>query len=332
MSEEQTQKAMIVATKTGLQLRSLDDFWRYAKFVAASGFAPKGMEKPESVVVAMQMGAELGITPMAALQNIAVINGRPSVFGDTALALVRNSGELESFEETYVGRIGTDEFGARCVVKRKGCKAATEEFTIADAKLAKLWGKPGPWSEYPKRMLRFRARSYALRDHFGDILKGFRTVEEAHDINPQGFEHAKPVTDADPEGAEDAASMPETQLPPEPPKRTRRGRPAKPKAHEPAPPANPKAPPEESDEIPGLENPSAADSAEAKESSAADRLKLRCEESGISIGQLLEWARETGNADDSVDSLEFWHETDPDSVARTLAAFSSVKKAILENA
>jgi hypothetical protein len=53
---------------------------------------------------------------------------------------------------------------------------------MSDAKRAKLVGKPGPWSEYPTRMLRFRARGYVLRDLCGDVLKGLRTVEEARDI------------------------------------------------------------------------------------------------------------------------------------------------------
>lgn len=183
----------------GVQLASLEEAYRFANAIVASGFAPKGMEKPEAVLVAIQLGAEIGLTPMAALQNTAVINGRPAIYGDAALALVRSSGLLESYKEEEIGEAGSDGHGYRVTAARKGNQAAVETFTVADAKRAKLWGKAGPWSDYPKRMLRFRARGYVLRDLFGDILKGLRTVEEARDI-PSEPVNVTPVSEKVSEG------------------------------------------------------------------------------------------------------------------------------------
>ena len=100
MSEEiitnNAPKAQITLNKNGLQLATLDDLWRFSQYVVKSGFAPKGMDKPESVLIAIEMGFEVGLSPMAALQNTAVVNGRPTIYGDAALALVRGSGLLES--------------------------------------------------------------------------------------------------------------------------------------------------------------------------------------------------------------------------------------------
>jgi len=166
---------------SGVQLTSLEDAFRFAKAIVSSGFAPRGMEKPESVLVALQWGAELGLTPMAALSNIAVVNGQPSLFGDAALALVRSSGQLESYSEEEVGERGKDSFGYKITAKRKGFDPQSETFTTSDAKTAKLWGKTGPWTDYPARMLKFRARGFLLRDVFGDVLKGLRTMEEVRD-------------------------------------------------------------------------------------------------------------------------------------------------------
>ena len=174
-------KAPINFGEQGVQLASLEDAFRFANAVAASGFAPRGMEKPEAILVAIQLGAELGLTPMSALQNIAVINGRPAIYGDAALALVRSSGLLEVFREEEIGEAGKDTQGVKVTAKRKGFDEAQEVFTVADAKLSKLWGKAGPWSDYPKRMLKFRARGFILRDLFGDVLKGLRTMEEVRD-------------------------------------------------------------------------------------------------------------------------------------------------------
>jgi len=175
-------KAPITFGDSGVKLASLEDAYRFANAIVASGFAPRGMEKPEAVLVAIQLGAEIGLSPMAALQNTAVINGRPAIYGDAALALVRGSGLLVSYKEEEIGEPGSDAHGYRVTAVREGDQTAVETFTVGDAKRAKLWGKNGPWSDYPKRMLRFRARGYVLRDLFGDVLKGLRTVEEARDI------------------------------------------------------------------------------------------------------------------------------------------------------
>lgn len=167
--------------RQGVQLGTYEDLFRFAKSVALSGFAPKGMEKPESVLVAIQLGLELGITPMSALQNIAVINGRPGIFGDAALALARSSGLVDSYTQKIEGE--GEKRQAVVATKRKGAaEAIVTTFSVADAKAAGLWGKPGPWSQYPERMLLFRARGFNLRDNFGDVLKGLRTVEELGDI------------------------------------------------------------------------------------------------------------------------------------------------------
>lgn len=186
MSEEiitnNAPKAQIALNKNGLQLATLDDLWRFSQYVVKSGFAPKGMDKPESVLIAIEMGFEVGLSPMAALQNTAVVNGRPTIYGDAALALVRGSGLLESYSETPVGEAGKDSFGYCITAKRKGDNSTySETFTVADAKQAGLWGKSGPWSQYPARMLKFRARGFLLRDAFGDVLKGMRTFEEVRD-------------------------------------------------------------------------------------------------------------------------------------------------------
>lgn len=104
-------KSPITFGDSGVKLASLEDAYRFANAICASGFAPRGMEKPEAVLVAIQLGAEIGLSPMAALQNTAVINGRPAIYGDAALALVRGSGLLVSYKEEEIGEPGTDGHG-----------------------------------------------------------------------------------------------------------------------------------------------------------------------------------------------------------------------------
>jgi hypothetical protein len=184
-------KAAIAIGNRGIEFTDLDSLWRFSTAVSKSGLAPKGIQTPEAITVAIQMGLEVGLTPMSALQNIAVINGRPSIWGDAQLAIVRSTGKLELFEEWYEqgGKrlqrnpsTYTDDTTAVCRSKREGYAPSETSFSVADSKLAKLWGKEGPWSQYPARMLKFRARSFNLRDGFGDALKGLLSAEEAQDL------------------------------------------------------------------------------------------------------------------------------------------------------
>lgn len=163
-------------TSFSLAPTTFEEAIRFAEILAKSDFTPRDYQgKPGNVLAALQMGAELGLAPMQALQNISVINGRPSVWGDAALAIVRNSPHFESMNETDDGTTAT------CVMKRKGHPAITRQFSMDDARRAGLLAKKGPWQEYPARMRQMRARSWALRDLFPDVLRGLITREEAQD-------------------------------------------------------------------------------------------------------------------------------------------------------
>ncbi|MFW9927757.1 MAG: transcriptional regulator [Candidatus Thorarchaeota archaeon] len=134
--------------------------------------------KPANILIAMQMGAPLGFNPVQAVQNIAVIKGKPCLYGDALLSLVRASGLLEEITEEIL------EDRAICTVKRIGEKPVTRTYTIEDAKKAGLLSKNN-WVTHPKRMKQMRARTFALRDVFPDVLLGFTSVEEIQDYPSQ---------------------------------------------------------------------------------------------------------------------------------------------------
>ena len=165
----------IALDQHGVQLRSFDEMARFCKAIVNSGLAPKSFNSPEAVMVAIQHGMELGLAPMQALQSIAIVNGKPVVYGDTALAIATAHPAFLDIEETVEGNVAT------CVVKRRDRSAVVRTFSEADAKKAGLWGKSGPWQQYPSRMLQMRARSWALRDAFPDALRGLGIREEVQD-------------------------------------------------------------------------------------------------------------------------------------------------------
>jgi len=164
-------------TTFNFQITSMKDALEYAKLIADSDLAPKDYRgKPGNVLIAIQYGVEIGLKPMQAIQNIAVINGRPAIWGDAMIALVQSHPVCEYIKE-YI-----KDNTAYCTVKRRGeDDEYTYEFSKEDAKTANLLGKAGVWQQYPDRMLQMRARGFALRDKFSDVLKGIAIREEVQD-------------------------------------------------------------------------------------------------------------------------------------------------------
>lgn len=162
--------------------QNMQEAMRLAEMLSNSNMVPNDyIGKPGDILAAMMMGHELGLTAMRSVQNIAVINGRPTMWGDALLALVQASPVYGGLTETF----DEDTMTAACVAWRKGDSENkhTATFSKADAEKAGLWTKAKtPWITYPKRMLQMRARSFALRNTFADALSGLIAREEAEDI------------------------------------------------------------------------------------------------------------------------------------------------------
>jgi len=168
------------ARATALEPQNLPEAMKFAELLADSGMVPRDYAgKPGACLVAIQMGRELNLPPLQAMQNISIINGRPSLWGDAALAVARSHPAFAGIAETIEGE--GDARVAVCTIERRGERPVERRFSMADAKRAKLNTKSGPWTDYPDRMLQMRARSWALRDVFPDALKGLHIAEEAQD-------------------------------------------------------------------------------------------------------------------------------------------------------
>lgn len=168
----------------GLQITNIEDLQRMCGLVIASGLAPKSFDTPAKVAIAIQRGAEIGLSPMQSLDSFYVTNGKVTIWGDAIPALVRASGTCKEIKETVSG--DGDQRTAVC----RGIRSDTGEeaecsFSVADAKRAGLWGKSGPWSQYPDRMLKMRARSWLARDLWADVLRGLAIKEEVEDYEPR---------------------------------------------------------------------------------------------------------------------------------------------------
>lgn len=174
----QTEQSHLAPRTGGFDLspQTFEQAVRFSHMLADSDFVPKDFKgKPGNCLIAMQWGAEIGLKPLQSLQNLAVINGRPALWGDSVIAIVRGSPLCEYVIENDDGHT------AYCRVKRRGEPEQTRAFSMDDAKAAGLAGKQGPWVQYPKRMRQMRARAFAMRDVFPDVLRGLPVAEEVMD-------------------------------------------------------------------------------------------------------------------------------------------------------
>jgi hypothetical protein len=171
----------IQLASNGMQVATVAQAYAFSELMEMAGWLPKGVAKA-GATIAIVAGRALGLDPFQAVQGIAPINGRPTIWGDSMVAVVKASGLVEDEQVEYVPDKRNCQ-GVRYIIKRKGIATPYEgTFTKADAEKAGLWGKSGPWTQYPTRMLLNRARAFALRDGFADVLKGFRCAEEEMDV------------------------------------------------------------------------------------------------------------------------------------------------------
>ena len=178
--------AASTAIRPVLVPQTFDQLVRFAELAAGSDLMPKDYRgKPANVMIAVQMGSELGLSPMQSVNSIAVINGRAGVWGDGLIGICRQSPLCQDIKETIEG--DGDQRTATCVATRRGSSPCASRFSVADAKRAGLWGKD-IWAKYPDRMLQNRARGFALRDAFPDLLRGLKTVEELRDTPPDTYQ------------------------------------------------------------------------------------------------------------------------------------------------
>jgi hypothetical protein len=191
----------------GLSASNWEEGFKIAKVLADSDLVPKAYQgKPADVVVAMQYGAEIGLPPMASLQSLAVINGKPGLYGDGFLAVIQASANYVKHREYYLTPAGEvvhslrnshfnhDDTRAVCEFYRRGVpEPFVREFSIGDAKRAKLWGKEGPWTNYPARQLQWRARGFAGRDGFAAELRGMNIVTALEDMPPDDAPERPPL-------------------------------------------------------------------------------------------------------------------------------------------
>ena len=175
----------------GVLPKSYNELLQFAGLYHNSGLAPKSFTTVQQLAIAIGMCLELERPILTGIQDMAVINGKVSIYGDAALAIVRRSGLLEYIKEREEGKPYSDSWVFTCEIKRKGAPESRKGiWSWEDAKRAgfdspktkdgrdDIWS---PWTRFTRRMMQFKARNFVLRDEFGDVIKGMTLAEDAQD-------------------------------------------------------------------------------------------------------------------------------------------------------
>lgn len=162
-------RALITLPQTG------DSVWetrkQQAEIMIRSGLLPRTLNTPEQVITIMMMADMLGLAPLAAINGIDVLQGKPTVKPQLMLALIRRSGHLKLMEVT--------DDGTTCTVKmQRGSEPVhVETFSMDDARALGLADKDN-WRKQAKTMRKWRAIAAAARIVFPDVIWGMYTPEE----------------------------------------------------------------------------------------------------------------------------------------------------------
>ncbi len=167
------------ATPKGIVPQTIEEVLTLSETFACSQMCPQVFRgNVQDVATVIFYGLEVGLPPFQAMQNIAVVNGRPCLWGDALPALIYKHGH--QLEEKIEGE--GDDMVATCTLTRGDTgQKITKTFTIKQAKKAGLFSKKGVWQTYPDRMLQMRARSFAVRDGASDAMVGLAVAEEVQD-------------------------------------------------------------------------------------------------------------------------------------------------------
>jgi len=178
----------------GIRPGDFDELNRFATLVHRAHLSPQSFDTPEKIAIGILTNMELGRPIITGLQDLAIINGKCGIYGDASMAMVTASGlmDLGYPKETETGTPYEDSWTFTFTVKRKGGVEHTGRWTWVESKRAgfdnpqlKRGGNDNfsPWRRFTRRMMQWKARNYVMRDVFGDVLKGMKTVEDLHDMD-----------------------------------------------------------------------------------------------------------------------------------------------------
>lgn len=185
--EVATQRVNMVADFTTGIYGSSDSFnlaYQMAKGLSASTIVPQHFQRNEAnCLIAISQARKFDIDPLTVMQNLYVIQGRPSWKSSFLIAMINNSGKFD-FELQYEETTDKDgnPYSCKCWTEKDGRKVEGITVTMKMADDEGWTKKNGTkWKTLPQLMLRYRAASFFANLNCPELTSGMYTREEMLD-------------------------------------------------------------------------------------------------------------------------------------------------------
>lgn len=192
MSEQQTQMVPVQPEQRPAEVRidkpSRADAeyavnMRNAEILASSDLVPKQFKNnPPNCFIALGLAKRMDMNPFMVMQNIVIVNGKPSWPGQFIIATINASGRFDDILKYDVKGNG-DTLECRAYAQRNGETLIGPTVTMAMAKAEGWLSKDGSkWRTMPELMIQYRSATFFGRLYCPDLLNGMYSTEEVEDV------------------------------------------------------------------------------------------------------------------------------------------------------
>jgi len=168
-------------------VKAFADAQRMAKAISESNIVPQNYQHNiPNCLVAMEMANRIGISPIMVMQNLDIIQGKPSWRSSFIIAALNSCGRFTPLRFEWSGERTSDDFGCRAIAKdlSDGSKVIGTKINWTMVKAEGWLDKKGSkWATMPELMFQYRAAAFFGRLYAPDILTGMHSVEENMDIS-----------------------------------------------------------------------------------------------------------------------------------------------------
>lgn len=207
---------------------------RMAMALCTSTMVPeayRGQANLGNCLIALDVANRLGASPLAVMQHMVPVHGRPSWSSTFLIGTVNSCGRFTPLRFQMEGDPNTDSWGCRAIARDRSTKEdlVGTLITIAMAKAEGWHGRNGSkWKTMPEQMLQYRAAAFWTRLYAPELSLGMQTQEEVIDITASAAPRTiqieaapsveqKPAPNEEPsQSATDAAGAPPADPLPEP--------------------------------------------------------------------------------------------------------------------
>ena len=172
--------------------------FKMAQMLSGSNLIPQSYQgNPSNCLIAIDIANRMNMPPLLVLQNLFIVQGKPTWSGQFCVAAINGCGKFEPLEFIFNGEQGTPTFGcyAEAIRKSSGKMCRSDNITIQMAKDEGWLDKKGSkWQTMPRQMMMYRSASFFARVFCPEVLIGLQTVDEVQDVNGYEEKSVKTIT------------------------------------------------------------------------------------------------------------------------------------------